>query len=149
MKKIFVLLVIAGFISCNDRSEIRVNQVPMKWQYDVPATKYWEGLPVGTGRFAAMIPGAIDHEVIAFNDETLWTGGPYNPVREGGPEALGKLREYALPAITSMPKRRHGNSTVIRLTGQKIIAANSIWTMPPSTFHISILQETGKYQANY
>jgi alpha-L-fucosidase 2 len=97
MKKILVLLfVIAGFISCNDRSEIAVNQVPMKWEYDVPATKYWEGLPIGTGRFAAMIPGNTDTEVIAFNDETLWTGGPYNPVQEGGPEALGKLRAYAL-----------------------------------------------------
>jgi hypothetical protein len=28
-------------------------------------------LPIGTGRFAAMIPGAPGHEVIAFNDETL------------------------------------------------------------------------------
>ncbi|MDR1120093.1 MAG: glycoside hydrolase N-terminal domain-containing protein [Dysgonamonadaceae bacterium] len=93
MKKIFILLAIAGFISCNDRSEITVNQVPMKWQYDTPATKYWEGLPIGTGRFAAMIPGAIDHEVIAFNDETLWTGGPYNPNPPDGPEVLRKVRE--------------------------------------------------------
>ncbi|MDR1223848.1 MAG: glycoside hydrolase family 95 protein, partial [Tannerella sp.] len=93
-KKILVLLsVIAGFISCSDRSEITVNQVPMKWQYDVPATKYWEGLPIGTGRFAAMIPGALGHEVIAFNDETLWTGGPYNPNPPDGPEVLRKVRE--------------------------------------------------------
>jgi alpha-L-fucosidase 2 len=65
----------------------------MVWQYDVPGTKYWEGLPVGTGRFAAMIPGALEHEVIAFNDETLWTGGPYNPNPANGPETLQKVRE--------------------------------------------------------
>jgi alpha-L-fucosidase 2 len=65
----------------------------MKWHYDIPATKYWEGLPVGTGRFAAMIPGSTDTEVIAFNDETLYTGGPYNPNPANGPETLKKVRE--------------------------------------------------------
>jgi alpha-L-fucosidase 2 len=80
-------------MSCGDKTEIAVNQVPMKWHYDRPAVKYWEGLPVGTGRFAAMIPGALGHEVIAFNDETLWTGGPYNPNPSGGPETLKKVRE--------------------------------------------------------
>jgi alpha-L-fucosidase 2 len=78
-----------------DKEQIAVNQAPMSWQYDVPATKYWESLPIGTGRFGAMIPGATDVEVIAFNDETLWTGGPYNPDNPAGPEALGKIREYA------------------------------------------------------
>ncbi|MDR3232579.1 MAG: glycoside hydrolase N-terminal domain-containing protein [Planctomycetaceae bacterium] len=70
-----------------------VNQVPMQWRYDKPATKYWEGLPIGTGRFAAMIPGALGHEVIAFNDETLYTGGPYNPNRPEGPEVLKQIRK--------------------------------------------------------
>jgi alpha-L-fucosidase 2 len=64
----------------------------MQWRYDAPATKYWEGVPIGTGRFAAMIPGALEYEVIAFNDETLWTGGPYNPNPSGGPETLKKIR---------------------------------------------------------
>jgi alpha-L-fucosidase 2 len=67
----------------------------MNWWYDTPATKYWESLPIGTGRFGAMIPGAIDSEVIAFNDETLWTGGPYNPNNPQGPEILKKIREAA------------------------------------------------------
>jgi alpha-L-fucosidase 2 len=96
-KKLFILLfpaVCLGFHSCR-QDTVKVNQVRMNWQYDVPATKYWEGLPIGTGRFGAMIPGAIDHEVIAFNDETLWTGGPYNPNNPQGPEILKKVREAA------------------------------------------------------
>src|SRR5438105_1170254 len=28
---------------------------PMAWWYLSPATKFWEGLPLGTGRFAAMV----------------------------------------------------------------------------------------------
>ncbi|MDR1497304.1 MAG: glycoside hydrolase family 95 protein, partial [Puniceicoccales bacterium] len=90
---IVLLFVLASSCLVFGGESITVNQVPMKWQYDVPATKYWESLPIGTGRFAAMIPGALGHEVIAFNDETLWTGGPYNPNPPDGPEVLRKVRE--------------------------------------------------------
>jgi len=92
---VMLLAVCLAFNSCTQDKEIVVNQVPMNWRYDVPATKFWEGLPIGTGRFGAMIPGAVDHDVIAFNDETLWTGGPYNPNNPEGPEVLKKIREYA------------------------------------------------------
>jgi alpha-L-fucosidase 2 len=95
-KNVFMLLALCtgmAFYSCSQKNAINANQVPMKWHYDVPATKYWEGLPIGTGRFAAMIPGALGHEVIAFNDETLFTGGPYNPNPANGPETLKKVRE--------------------------------------------------------
>ena len=66
----------------------------MCWWYDKPATKYWEGLPIATGRFAAMIGGKINQEDIVFNDETLWAGGPYNPNNPAGPEVLAKVRKY-------------------------------------------------------
>ncbi|KAA6300842.1 MAG: hypothetical protein EZS26_003007 [Candidatus Ordinivivax streblomastigis] len=93
---IFVwLLTCLASQSCSDKQEVMVNQVPMNWQYDIPAAKYWESLPIGTGRFGAMIPGATDLEVIPFNDETLWTGGPYNPNNPEGPKTLKKIREHA------------------------------------------------------
>ncbi|GHT39275.1 alpha/beta hydrolase [Bacteroidia bacterium] len=95
MKKTITFLAIYLTLQSCVGKDIVVNQVPMKWQYNVPATKYWESLPIGTGRFGAMIPGNIDHEVIPFNDETLWTGGPYNPNNPDGPEILKKVREYA------------------------------------------------------
>jgi alpha-L-fucosidase 2 len=86
---------LTGMGCSSGRAEIDVKQLPMEWWYDTPAAKYWEGLPIGTGRFGAMIPGSIDHEVIAFNDETLWTGGPYNPNNPEGPRVLAKVREHA------------------------------------------------------
>jgi alpha-L-fucosidase 2 len=92
---LLLVMSVLAFNSCQDKTEIAVEQIPMLWQYDTPATKYWEGLPIGTGRFVAMIPGATAHEVIAFNDETLWTGGPYNPARKDGPQTIRKIREYA------------------------------------------------------
>ena len=61
----------------------------MVWWYKEPAAKYWEGLPIGTGRFAAMIHGTPAHELLTFNDETLWSGSP-------GSETLA-LSECHLP----------------------------------------------------
>ena len=89
-------MILTTVLSCSGKQEITVNQAPMNWKYDCPGTKFWEGLPIGTGRFGAMIPGALDHEVIAFNDETLWTGGPYNSNNPEGPEILNKVREHAM-----------------------------------------------------
>ena len=72
----FVLL--GKSLYSQDKKE-EVVQDEMCWWYNTPATKYWEGLPIGTGRFAGMVEGKTSDEVIPFNDETLWTGGPYDP----------------------------------------------------------------------
>ncbi|MBB6734712.1 glycosyl hydrolase family 95 catalytic domain-containing protein [Cohnella zeiphila] len=66
------------------------------WWYKTPPTKFWEGLPLGTGRFAAMVYGNPFQEKITFNDETLWTGSPYNPNNAQGPEILKKVRELIM-----------------------------------------------------
>ena len=68
----------------------------MAWWYRSPATKFWEGLPLGTGRFGAMVYGRVRDEIIPFNDETLWTGQPYNPVNPNGLKALPEIRQLAL-----------------------------------------------------
>lgn len=64
----------------------------MAWWYRAPATKFWEGVPLATGRFGAMIYGRVRDEVIPFNDETLWTGSPYNPSNPEGLKSLPELR---------------------------------------------------------
>lgn len=88
------VLILKSLYSQN-KSEVNI-QDEMSWWYDKPATKYWEGLPIGTGRFAAMVLGKISDEVIPFNDETLWTGGPYNPNNPNGPEILKNIRKNVL-----------------------------------------------------
>jgi alpha-L-fucosidase 2 len=80
----------------SQKNNREVMQDEMCWWYNKPATKYWEGLPIGTGRFAGMVSGKTSEEVIPFNDETLWTGGPYNPNNPNGPEILKNIRKYVL-----------------------------------------------------
>ena len=69
---------------------------PMSWWYRSPATKFWEGLPLGNGRFAAMVYGRVRDEIIPFNDQTLWTGQPYDPVNPQGLKSLPEIRRLAL-----------------------------------------------------
>ncbi len=63
----------------------------MLW-YSKPAATWIEALPVGNGRLGAMVFGGIASERIQLNEQTIWTGGPYDPTRSGGPEALQEIR---------------------------------------------------------
>src|SRR5665647_1868402 len=88
--------VLIGQSLCSQNKNEGVKQDEMCWWYNKPASKFWEGLPIGTGRFAGMVLGKISDEVISFNDETLWTGGPYNPNNPDGPEITKNIREFVL-----------------------------------------------------
>ena len=93
---LFICFVLVSRLFFPQTKNEEVVQNEMSWWYNKPAEKYWEGLPVGTGRFAGMVPGKISDEVIPFNDETLWTGGPYDPNNPDGPEILKNIRKYVL-----------------------------------------------------
>lgn len=60
--------------------------------YRQPATTWNEALPVGNGRLGAMVFGGRGRETIQLNEETLWSGGPYNPIVPGGAQALPEIR---------------------------------------------------------
>ncbi len=62
------------------------------WYTD--AARLWEeALPVGNGRIGAMVFGGIKREQVQLNEDTLWSGGPYNPVNPRGRAALAQVRE--------------------------------------------------------
>jgi alpha-L-fucosidase 2 len=47
-----------------------------------------EALPIGNGRLGGMVFGGIPGERIQLNEDTFWSGGPYDPTHE---EALANL----------------------------------------------------------
>ncbi len=61
--------------------------------YNQPATKWEEALPVGNGRLGAMVYGKYDEEIIQFNEDTYYTGGPYNSVVKGGYKKLPEIQK--------------------------------------------------------
>jgi len=83
------------------QNELKAQTLPLKpdemcWWYDKPATKFWEGMPIATGRFAAMILGRISEEQIYLNEETIWSGGPNNPNNPEGPALIKEMQKLIL-----------------------------------------------------
>jgi alpha-L-fucosidase 2 len=64
---------------------------PSLW-YRAPAARWEEALPVGNGRLGAMVFGGVEQEHLQLNEETLWSGGPYDPVVKGASVALPEIR---------------------------------------------------------
>ncbi|MES2443220.1 MAG: glycoside hydrolase family 95 protein [Pseudomonadota bacterium] len=58
--------------------------------YRAPAREWVEALPVGNGRIGAMVFGGVGTERLQLNEDSFWSGGPYDPVN---PEALENLPE--------------------------------------------------------
>ena len=60
--------------------------------YQHPAAQWVEALPVGNGRIGAMVFGGVEQERLQLNEDTLWAGGPYDPVKPGAKDALSEIR---------------------------------------------------------
>ena len=56
--------------------------------YRQPAKEWVEALPIGNGRLGGMVFGGVPAERIQLNEDTFWSGGPYDPIN---PEALTYL----------------------------------------------------------
>lgn len=92
--------------------------------YDKPANQWVEANPVGNGRLGAMIFGGIKRERLQLNEDTLWSGGPYNNVNPAAREALPVIRKlifdgkyaeaetYADAHVQAVPMREMAYSCV-------------------------------------
>lgn len=60
--------------------------------YRQPAKAWVEALPVGSGRLGAMVFGGVASERLQLNENTLWGGGPYDPVNPEAAAALPEIR---------------------------------------------------------
>ncbi|MEZ4456490.1 MAG: glycoside hydrolase family 95 protein [Gemmatimonadales bacterium] len=68
------------------------NWATQRLWYLTPATRWEEGLPVGNGRLGAMVLGGAAEERLALNEETLWSGGPYDPTVPGAYRDLPEIQ---------------------------------------------------------
>ncbi len=60
--------------------------------YDRPA-RYWvEALPVGNGRLGAMTFGGLTEDTLQLNEDTFWSGSPYNNINPRAKERLAEIR---------------------------------------------------------
>jgi len=101
-KKYFVMtmamVVIGAILGCCspqekiDQAQLNIDPTTLLW-YTHPADKWENALPVGNGRLGAMVFGRTDEERIQVNEETYWSGGPYNQTRPGGWKYLPQVQK--------------------------------------------------------
>jgi alpha-L-fucosidase 2 len=60
--------------------------------YEKPAAEWTEALPIGNGRVGGMVFGGMSLERIQLNEDTFWSGGPYDPVHPEAAEHLPEVR---------------------------------------------------------
>jgi alpha-L-fucosidase 2 len=61
--------------------------------YDRPAQEWVEALPVGNGRLGAMVFGGIASERLQLNEDSFFSGGPYDTNNPEAHGALARVRE--------------------------------------------------------
>jgi alpha-L-fucosidase 2 len=61
--------------------------------YRQPAKEWVEALPIGNGRLGAMVFGGVPAERLQLNEDTFWSGGPYDPVHDEALQYLPKVRQ--------------------------------------------------------
>ena len=91
---------------------------PLTLWYRRPAEQWTEALPIGNGRLGAMVFGGVDEERLQLNEDTLWAGGPYDPVNPEAPGALcRRCASSSSPGGTprrDAARRTHGHGAAAR-----------------------------------
>ena len=60
--------------------------------YRQPAREWVEALPIGNGRLGGMVFGGVPAERIQLNEDTFWSGGPYDPIQDEALQYLPQVR---------------------------------------------------------
>ncbi|HEY1663585.1 MAG TPA: glycoside hydrolase family 95 protein [Verrucomicrobiae bacterium] len=89
---VFIFALMLGVV-INGRAQSESGQPWVLW-YAAPAslTNWTAALPIGNGRLGAMVFGGVERERIQLNEDTLWSGGPYDPVNTNALPALPEVR---------------------------------------------------------
>ncbi|KAJ5833380.1 hypothetical protein N7474_001691 [Penicillium riverlandense] len=66
----------------------------LQLHYTTPAAEWAQALPVGNGRFGAMIHGRTDTELLSLNEDSVWYGGPQDRTPRNALENLPRLRQF-------------------------------------------------------
>ena len=83
-----LLLLVVGLCTGNMSAQ------DLKLWYDRPADYWVEALPLGNGRLGAMVYGIASQDTIQINEDTYWSGSPYNNANPNALTHLEDIRNY-------------------------------------------------------
>ena len=86
------LAMLARSAGLNAASASSFTPKPLSLWYRQPAEEWVQALPIGNGRLGAMVFGGIALERLQLNEDTFFSGGPYNPINPQARAALPEVR---------------------------------------------------------
>jgi alpha-L-fucosidase 2 len=95
-----------------------VPDAPLTLWYRQPAREWVEALPVGNGRLGAMVFGNVNKERLQLNEDTIWSGGPYDPANPAALKAYPKVRELIFAGKQKEAEQLVSESGLGRPSGQ-------------------------------
>lgn len=69
-------------------------QEPLKLWYNKPSNAWTDALPLGNGRLGAMVYGIPQRDTIQINEDTFWTGSPYQNNNPNAKNSLKTIQKY-------------------------------------------------------
>ncbi|MFA6173822.1 MAG: glycoside hydrolase family 95 protein [Kiritimatiellales bacterium] len=95
-----LILLAAGWCfaaqAASDREAAGADPATEIMRYDQPASKFYEALPLGSGRLGAMVFGGVDEERIVLNESSVWSGSPQDADRPDAYKMLPEIRRLLL-----------------------------------------------------
>lgn len=108
----------------------------MELYFKDPAKCWLEGFPLGNGRIGAMIYGNPDKEILQLNEDTLWSGTPYNGQRGLSPKVIKKAR---------MLCERGNYEEATTVLEEKLTEAEDVQVyLPFGNLHVDILNKNDR-----
>ena len=91
-----------------------------------PASTWVEAYPIGNSRLGAMIYGGVDSDEIQLNEETFWSGSPYNNNSERGLQHLDEIRGLVFDDKFSEAEKLIGETYFTGTNGMRYLPAGSL-----------------------
>src|SRR5271165_2488093 len=73
-------ILLGQFTSQLCAADVDSNYVGLRLWYRQPAAAWRESLFIGNGRLGGAVWGGVQHERIDLNEDTLWSGEPYENI---------------------------------------------------------------------
>ncbi len=119
LRLLAVMVTLSAALSATAQSHHRL------W-YARPASGWLEALPIGNSHLGAMVYGGTDVEEIQLNEETFWSGSPYNNNSTTAREHLQEVRQLIFSGQEEKAHKLMDQHFVVGPHGMRFLPLGSV-----------------------
>lgn len=92
MKKLFMKKLVSVLLLLCSYNNLFAQQDLKLW-YNQPSEAWTDAMPLGNGRLGAMVYGIVESDTIQINEDTFWSGSPYQNINPNASKYLKTIQE--------------------------------------------------------